>query len=178
MDIDKSGNIMLQDNSIVLLPKMFEVYKHKHMGSPMIRFIVSMYDYKSPYRNLPEERRLDRVKYNIWKDKPSGLIKHDLVKEASEEYMNLQYDPDIEAYKVMMEKAHEINKVLKGMKITEDNIEDVNILQEKMAKASKSRQDMLEIIKKTKDSDRKIFGQSGSGNKFSLIEQQKRQKGE
>ena len=52
IEIDREGNVFLQDNSISLMPKLWEVYKHKRMGSNMVRWIVSMADYKSPYRRL------------------------------------------------------------------------------------------------------------------------------
>ena len=65
-EIDKEGNVLIQDNSIILMPKLFEVYKHKRMGSDMVRWIVCIADYKSPYRRLPEQERIRTVTYNIF----------------------------------------------------------------------------------------------------------------
>lgn len=174
LNIDKSGNVFLQDNAIVQAPKLWEVYKHKNMGSDMVRYIVWMFDNKSLYRQLPMEQRQKRVIRSIWgKDaNKNKYLNHQLVKEAQYEYESLQYDPDIEAWNIMLEKSHEINEVYKNMKVTPDNIEDINILQEKMAKAAESRLKMLDIIKKTKDSDKKVFGKGTQGTmKKSLMEQ-------
>ena len=86
IDIDRDGNVFLQDNSIALMPKMWEVYKHKRMGSNMIRWIVSVADYKSPYRRLPEKERIRTVTYNIFESYKSKLCEDELVCEALEEY--------------------------------------------------------------------------------------------
>jgi len=177
LNIDKSGNVLLQDNALVQAPKLFEVYKNKNMGSNMVRYIVWMYDYKSLYRQLPIDQRRKRVLRSIWDKEPSKYINADLVKEAIDEYNSFQYDPDLEAYQVMLEKSHEINTVYKGLTVTADNIEDINVLQEKMAKAAQSRINMLEIIKKTTESDKKIYGKKGTNKTFSRAEQKLRDKG-
>jgi len=174
VDINSKGNIFLVDKSIALAPKLWEVYKNKNMGSNMIRYIVSMYDYKSIYRKLPIQQREKRVIRSIWEDKPNKYINHKLVKEAIEEYNSLQYDPDIDTYNVMLEKAVDINQVYKDLKVTKDNLDEVNVLQDKMAKAAESRIKVAEIIKKNEESDMKIFGKKGSGKQFSRIEEKLR----
>ena len=174
IDVKKDGNVFLNDNAISQAPKLFEVYKDRNMGSDMVRYIVWMYDYNSIYRNIPHDQRKRRVLRAIWGKTPNKRIGHKLVLDAIEEYKSFQYDPDIEAYQVMLEKSNEINLVLKGMKVTADNIEEVNVLQEKMYKAAKSRKELLELIKKTTESDKQFRGMK-AGN-FSLIEQQLRDK--
>jgi len=169
-DIDKTGNVLLQDNSIALVPAMWEVYKNKYMGSNMIRYIASMYDYRSPFRELPEDRRAKHVVKAVWKDKKATHLNDPLVLKAIEEFKELQYDPDIEAYQVMTKKSHEINQVYNTLKITADNLEDANVIQKKMTEAAKSRIELLDIIKKSKDSDKQVYGK-GKNTQYSLMEQ-------
>lgn len=172
IDVGKDGNVFLNDNALVQAPKMWEVYKHKDLGSNMVRYIVWMYDYNSVYRNTPLEQRDRRVKRAIWGKNPSKRTKMKLVQEAIEEYKSYQYDPDIASYQVMLEKADEINKVLAKIPVTSDNIEEINVIQEKIYKAAKSRKELLELIKKTTESDKKFRGKDGAN--FSVLEQRLR----
>ena len=66
IDVDTDGNVFLNDNSIALMPMMWIVYKDKHMGSNMVKYIVGVYDYKSAFRRLPEDERIARVSYSIF----------------------------------------------------------------------------------------------------------------
>ena len=172
LNIDRKGDVFLQDNSIVQLPKLWEVYKHKNMGSNMVRYVVWMYDNKSVYRQHPLDKRKEKVIYAIWKDKPNKYINHKLVQEASLEYQDMQYDPDIESYQISIEQAHKVNEAFRNMKVTSENIEDVNKIQIDIAKAAKSRQELLQIIKKNKESDKQVFGKGNMQDmRLSMMEQ-------
>ena len=68
IDVDTDGNIFAHSKAISLLPNMFSVYKDKYLGSKAVKWIVCMYDYKSPYRSLPMEQRkqiVNNTKENI-----------------------------------------------------------------------------------------------------------------
>lgn len=175
VDIDRDGNVFLQDNSIALMPKLWAVYKDRKMGSKMIKWIVSIYDYKSPYRRLPLDERKSRVSYSIFNKEKNPKENDDLVLEAIEEYIKLQYDPLIDQYNAMCEKAYEIANVFRGMTPTKDNIEDLNGLMKKMQEAATSRDKIKELILKDMESETKI---SGTGSEdFSIFEQDQRMKG-
>lgn len=170
IDISKDGNVFLTDNSIALMPKMWDVYKDKHMGSKMVKWIVSVYDYKSPYRRLPEEERIAKATYIIFGSKTSSKIKSQKVKDAIDEYIKLQYDPLIDQYNAMCEQAFKMTVVYKGIKPTAENLEDLNKLQEQMQKAATSRDKIKELIKKDEESEGKIAG-TGSDD-FSIFEEE------
>lgn len=170
IDIDTDGNVLLHDNSIAFMPKLFAVYKNKHMGSKMVKYIVSVYDYKSPFRRLPLDERRSRVTYVLFnKQKPIDESK-DIIAEAIDEYVKLQFDPLIDEYNAMCEQSYKMTKVFLGIEPTETNLEDLNKLQTEMGKAAKSRDAHKELIKKDSESDTKIQG-TGSED-FSLLEQE------
>jgi len=170
INISKDGNVFLQDNSIALMPKMWIVYKDKHMGSNMVKWIVSVYDYKSPYRRLPLDERKTRVSQLIFEKLKNTKEDTKKVSEAIEEYEKLQYDPLIDQYNTMGEQIYKMNKVYKNMTPTEDNLEDMNKIQEQMGKAAVARDKIKDLILKDQESELKI---SGTGSEdFSLFEEE------
>jgi len=172
IEIEKDGNVFLQDNSIALIPKMWAVYKDKNMGSNMVKWIVGVYDYKSPYRRLPLEERKSRVSYTVFSKESNPKENNPLVLEAIEEYVKLQYDPLIDEYNAMCDKSYEMTKVYRDMKPTAQNIEELNKLQTEMGKAAKSREEIKKLILKDQESEAKI---SGTGSEdFSIFEQEDR----
>ena len=176
INITTDGNVMLDDNSIGLMPKLFAVYKDKRMGSKMVKYIVSVYDYKSPYRRLPLDERRSRVTYNLFeKTKPIDESK-ELIAEAIDEYIKLQFDPLIDEYNAMCEQSYKMTKVFLGIQPTAENLEDLNKLQTEMGKAAKSRDAHKDLIKKDAESDTKIQG-TGSED-FSILEQELRMGGD
>ena len=78
IEIDRDGNVFLQDHTIALMPKLFDIYKNKRMGSNMVRWIVCMSDYKSPFRRLPEAERVRTVTYNIFNSYKNKLCEDDI----------------------------------------------------------------------------------------------------
>ena len=61
IDVGNDGNVFLQDKALALVPKLWAVYKKKGMGSKMVRWIVMVDDYKSPYRKKPLDERVELV---------------------------------------------------------------------------------------------------------------------
>lgn len=172
INVDKEGNVFLQDNSIALMPKMWAVYKDKYMGSNMVKWIVAMYDYKSPYRRLPEDERSNQVTFMIFEKESNSKTNHEKVIEAIDEYQRLQYDPLIDQYNAMGEQMFKMSKVYKDIEPTKDNLEDLNKIQTEMGKAALSRDKIKKLIMEDEKSDTKI---SGTGSEdFSLFEQEQR----
>jgi len=168
IDIDKEGNVIIQDNSITLMPKLYEVYKHKRMGSDMVRWIVCIADYKSPYRRLPEEERVRTVTYNIFSKYKHSYCSDDLVLDALNEYKKLQYDPLIDQYNAMSEQMYKVTQVYRNMVPTQKNLEDLNDIAIKMEKAALARDKIKALILKDQESDAKISGTSSEN--FSVLE--------
>jgi hypothetical protein len=172
IDIDKDGDVFLQDNSIALLPCLWKVYKTRGLGSDMVKWIVSVYDYKSPYRRLPEDERMIRVTYSVYGKESTSKSKRQEVLDAIEEYVKIQYDPLIDQFNAMSEQMFKMNNVYRNIIPTEDNIEDLNKLQFEMGKAAKSREQIKELIIKDQETEAKIAGTTSED--FSMFEQEDR----
>lgn len=174
VDIGKDGNVFLKDNSIALMPNMWNLYKDKKGGSNQVRWIVCVYDYKSPYRKLPEDERKNRVSYMVFEKNKNPRENDILVKAAIEEYIKLQYDPLIDEYNAMCEQSYKMTRVYRAIEPTQDNLEDLNKMQEQMGKAAKSRDNIKQLILKDQETEAKI---SGTGSEdFSLFEAEERLK--
>lgn len=172
IQIDSEGNAFLQDNTIAVLPKMWEVYKHKRMGSKMIKWIIAIEDYHSPYRRLPSEQRLKTVTYNIFGTKRNKLCEEALVLEAREEYRILQYDPLVDQYHAMSDQMYEATKIFRAMKPTSKNLDEVNDMAVKMQKSAEARNKIKDMIIKDQEGEVKVSGTSSDD--FSFMEQQQR----
>ncbi len=144
VEIGKSGNVFINDHSIALIPKLWEVYKHKRMGSDMVRWIVSVEDYKSPYRRYPEIERIKTVTYYIYEKSSHKLCDDPLVKKAREEYRKLQYDPLIDQYNVINDCMYENNTQLREMK--ESNRKQFDRLKILMDKEDLSEEDHAKVL--------------------------------
>lgn len=175
IDVGSDGNVFLQDKSIALIPSLWAVYKKKGMGSKMVRWIVMVDDYKSPYRKKPLDERVELVT-NIVFGKPKYKSCEDkLVLLARSEYSKIQYDPLIDQYNAMSDQIYKMTKVYKNIVPTEENLEDLNNIQIQMGKASKSRDDIKTLIVKDQESEVKIQG-AGTED-FSMFEEEQRYKG-
>jgi hypothetical protein len=160
INIDKQGNVFLNDDSIALCPELWELYKHKDYGSRGIRYIVMMYDYKSPYRNLVEVERRESVCMDIYKRKSWYKLEKDIVYAAAEKYKKLQYDPIIEQYNVLTEKIAEYSSFIKDMDITPSNAQNLQKIMLGMEKMTESRENLMSMIL-SREEDENIHGGGG-----------------
>src|SRR3990172_1800405 len=172
IEISKDGNVFLQDHSIALMPKLWAVYKDKYMGSDMVRWIVAVEDYKSPYRNLPDGEREKMVTLAIYNKTVYLKCTEQIVLDAREEYMTLQYDPQIALFITMSEKLHEMNVELRKKKVEVDKLDDFNDLIIKVQKASEARDKIKQAIIKDQEGEKQIRGAQNSG--MSLLEERQR----
>ena len=168
VDVDTDGNVFVNDKGVSLLPKLFEVYKKKGMGSNMVKWIVMVGDYKSPYRKLPLEERESLATSIVFGKSKYKTCEDDLVKDARKEYMKTQYDPLIDQYNAMSEQIFKTTQVYKSITPTKENLADLNKIQIEMGKAAKSRDDIKTLIVKDQESEIKIQG-AGSED-FSMFE--------
>jgi len=172
ININKEGNVFLQDDSIALMPALWAVYKNKNMGSNMVKWVVSVYDHKSPFRRLPLEERKARVSYLYFEKDKHPRENDKLVLDAVEEYIKLQYDPLIDEYNAMCEQSFKMTKLYRSIQPTQENLEDLNTMQEKMGKSAKARDAIKALILKDQESESKI---SGTGSEdFSVFENDER----
>lgn len=172
INVSSDGNVFLQDDSIALMPCLWKVYKKKGMGSNMVKWVVAVYDYKSPYRRFPIEERKRQVSYSIFSKYKCPHEDKEIVLDAINEYIRFQYDPLIDQYNAMGEQAFNVTAEFRKIKVTKKNIDEINDMQKKMAVSAKSREEIKVLILKDQESEAKIQG-TGSDD-FSMFEQDER----
>ncbi len=164
--IEKDGNVLLQDQTIALAPELFALYKHKDYGSRAIRWIVSMYDYNSPYRNLPEKERKEQVTTDVYGKRSFYKLEKEIVKDAANKYKKLQYDPLLEQYSVFNEKLAQFNEYVKLMPITGDNATELQKVMLGVDKIMEAREKLRKVIIARGEEDDTIHG----GGELSFLE--------
>lgn len=170
IEVGKDGNVLLNDKSIAFCPSLFKVYQHPRMGSNMVRWIVMVYDHKSPYRNLPYSERIKSVTAVCFDKTEHYLTEDDIVKEAVEEYKKLLYNPLIDQYNAIREKMQAKTNIYKKMIPTEDNFTQLSDMEVEMEKTATSLEKIKEKILKDMESKDKIKG--AEEGDLSIIEQQ------
>ena len=173
VDVDTDGYVFLHSKAVSLLPKLFSVYKDKYLGSKAVKWIVCMYDYKSPYRSLPIEQRRQIVNNMILEKEKCSFIKKPKIVDAIKEYKKVIYDADIEEYRAMVDKSADAVKVFKEMTVTKENLSEINTIQQEMGKAAKSRRDIRNAILKDIESGDKMSGMDGDDD-LSMFEQEEK----
>jgi hypothetical protein len=174
IDVGTDGNVFIQDKGVSLIPSLWAVYKKKGMGSDMVRWIVMVDDYKSPYRKKPLDERTELVTNIVYGKPKNKLCEDELVVAAREEYARMQYDPLIDQYNAMSDQIYKMTKVYKTIVPTKENLEEINNIQIQMGKASKARDDIKTLIIKDQESEVKIQG-AGTED-FSMFEEEERYK--
>ena len=117
-------------------------------GKNSILWIVLMYDYWSPYRNVEEKERATLIEHDI-KVKPfTGKEKT----AAINRYNQLQYDPLVHQYNVLTKKLKDITTVIDNLEVTKETVEQVQTIiknNEKVNDTIFSLQDHLKIKDRT-----------------------------
>lgn len=172
IDIDKEGNAYLTDKGVALLPKMYEAYKTKHLGSEAVKWIVRVHDYRSPLRKLPLEEKIRTANRMSFQRDSTKLPDKPEMKEAIKEYCELQYDALIEQYLVMEQKNREKMEIYKAMVATKENLNEMNSMEIELLKSVQELQKIKLLIIKDQESDNRIMG--GGDDNFSILEQRLR----
>jgi len=164
--VEKNGNVMFQDQTVGLVPEFFALYKHKEYGSKGVKWVVNMYDYKSPYRNLPEKERTKVVTKDIFGKQSHYILKKPIVLEAVEKYKKLQYDPLIEQFRVFDKKLSQFNEYIEAMPVTGDNATELQKVMIGIDKIMEAREKLRKLILTRSEEDDRIHG----GGELSFIE--------
>ena len=95
---------------------------------------------------------------------------NELMVEAIDEYIKLQYDPLIDEYGAMCDQSFAMTKIYRSIVPTEKNLEDLTKLQVEMGKAAKARDAHKELILKDQETEANIQGTDSSD--FTIFEQE------
>ncbi len=172
VDVGADGNVFVNDKGVSLVPTLWAVYKKKGMGSNMVRWIVMVDDYKSPYRKLPLDEREVLVTNIVFGKDKYKTCQDKMVQDARMEYSRMQYDPLVDQYNAMSDQIYKMTKVYKTIIPTQENLEEINGIQIQMGKASKARDDIKTLIIKDQESEVKIQG--AGAEDFSMFEEDQR----
>jgi len=176
----RDGNVVIDDPRTTQCPAIMDVYKDKHMGSKMVRWIANVCDYYSPYARLPRDQRREAVTFAIYSKKTLKQTGSDLVKHAMSEYMRLQYDPLLEQYSIINDQLASANKHIRELQLQMDETDDSDKKAElsnqfnqevkRNQRLVESRQDLQEKILKEREEGNKIAGLTGAENESSFLE--------
>lgn len=165
-DIDRDGEVLLLDKTIALCPKIWAVWKHKRLGSKAIRWIAAVYDYKSPYRNLPFAERHAEVTKKFYDTKNIYLTREPEMLEAIKEYISLQFNPLIEQHNAMCEKMVLKTEAYKTLEVTESTLESINKMEVGFQKSAEAIAEQRALIIKDLEGGIKIHGVGEGGLSF------------
>lgn len=166
-EVDKDGDVFIQDSRIAMMPKLWQIYKSKD-GDKYVKFIIYVYDYHSPYRTKPLKERMRMVGDVIFGEKFNQKNLHNKkIEEAADEYIKVQYDPLMDQYQLYNEKIKEINDYLRSQSVNSENAEDIAKLMNAQFKITESRDKLSDMIIQRGDKEAKIHG----GGNISRLEQ-------
>lgn len=142
--VDPSGEILLEKDYIHLVPEFNEVYKDKNLGGTMIKWIINVYDHKSPFRHLPLEVRKEDMAEKFFGKKKYSRCNHPKVKKAVELYEYCQYNPLRHEYDSLVNKHAEKIEVYNKIEVTDKNLKGLSEIEAKMMASGQE----LEKLKK------------------------------
>lgn len=164
--IDSEGDVRLQDDTFLLIPELKEVYDSKELGSKAIRWIVLVYDYKSPYRQLTLSARIKEATEDIYNKEKIKVLNNGIMQDAIKKYNKLQFDPLRDQYQVYTDKIAEYNQYMRDMGLRAETAKELQDLMIGSEKVIKARENLKELIIKKEDEAR-IHG----GGEASLLEE-------
>lgn len=168
IDTDKDGNIKLNPRYFTLCPEIFEVFKDKNLGGPVVKYIVNVYDRKSIYRHLPYDVRKEDVCEAIFGKKTNPRLSSEKVLKAIDLYKYVQYDPNIDQYQSMVNKSKAKVNIYNAVVVTEDNFTKTNKMEADMQKSTEGLE-KLKLVIASQEEERDIMG--SNVNNLSFIEE-------
>jgi len=167
IDINPSGDILLDKKFIHLIPEFQAVYKDPNLGGTMIKWIICVYDYNGPLRHLPFDVRKEDATLKFFGKKNYSRCTNEKVLKAVELYKYVQYDPIRDQYEALVQKNKEKIRVFELIEVTDANLNEMNVIEEKMLKSGEK----LRALKKELDSHEEEKKMMGEGAELSFIEE-------
>lgn len=164
-------------------PELRSIEKYAVCSSRDLKYIFLVYDYKSPYRNLPiEQRKLKALLEAGFKMERDGTRpdknardvsngKIDKINEAIKEFLSQQRDEDQELGNAVDSQISEIRNFLKRPKETEGEWRIAISLIEKLPKILKDRNQIFEILELRDNLEASLLVQEKEEQPVSTLEQ-------
>lgn len=142
----------LDDKFYVAVPEFKKVLKKYDQN--VVIFIICMYDFWSPYRNLELEERRIIVSQDILGDRSAykNVLSSEYVKIAIKKYKDLQYDPILDSYTVLSKKMKMMNEVIDVQVV---NLETIKSIQDAIKGNEKINEMMMKMQDHIKEMQRK-----------------------
>ena len=117
--------IKIEDAFFDIVPE-FKAVK-EDFNDKAVLFIVCMYDYWSPYRNISIKDREKAIGKDIYGTTGTykKLLTHKSVLKAIKKYKELQYDPILDSYNTATKKIKDINSLIDKEEVNISTIKSV-----------------------------------------------------
>ena len=169
LQINKKGDILKEDNGIVLVPEFNLVLNTERLGQTAMKWIAMVYDYESPYRHYTEKERIKAVSKDLYDNYTWSGYKKSEMRSAIEKYKELQFDPLDEQLIAFNKKINEFTNLIDNTFLNEENAEMLQKLMIGVEKILKTRQSLLDAIER-RGERQKIAGDKG----LSFLENRKK----
>ena len=165
LNIDKRGEVIETDDGLYAIEEFREVVEE--FGLKGILWVALVCDYDSPYRHFVEREQVKSVSKAVFDTYNWKGIKSESVANAVRRYKELQFDPLDAQLIAFNEKIDEYTKLMRNVKINEDNAESMQKIMIGVEKVLNTRQKLLDAIER-RGERKKIKGEA----KMSYLEQQ------
>lgn len=168
-NIDKKGNVLDDNGFISSIPEFDELFET--LGNKYFKWIVFVYDYESPYRNLPIEQRKAEVSKDIFNN--VRYIKEEenpVFVKAVNKYKFLMFDPIVEQYSIQMEKLNQLNKFISNWKVETAELEDIKKIQDIIIKNETLSDIAIKLRQKIAESKSTAKGRLLGGGNLTFLE--------
>tara|TARA_R110001632_G_scaffold193983_1_gene314963 strand:+ start:4348 stop:4881 length:534 start_codon:yes stop_codon:yes gene_type:complete len=165
LNVDKKGDVRVQDENVTLVPEFLAVLQEEGLGSDALKWVALITDYDSPYAYLPIEERKKVVTRDIYGKYNIKFANSKVISDAIEKYKSLQFDPLDEQYAAFNKKINEYTVLMDKMPVTPDNAADIQKIMIGIEKVLNTRQKIIDAIEK-RGKRQKIQG----GRELSFLE--------
>ena len=167
LNIEKRGELIKEDDGLYAIDEFRDIVETKGLGMKAMLWVALVCDYDSPYRHFVEREQVKSVSKAIFDTYDWKGVKNEKIANAIKKYKELQFDPLDAQLIAFNEKIDEYTRLMKNVKITEDNAESMQKIMIGIEKVLNTRQKLLDAIER-RGERKKIKGAA----KMSYLEQQ------
>lgn len=148
LQIDKKGDVRVQDPSVMAIPEFSDLLQTEGLGSDALKWVALVHDYDSPYSYLPIAEREKVVSRDIYGKYLTTFANKKEIVIAIEKYKALQYDPLDEQLTAFNKKIDEYTALMERTKVNTDNAADIQKIMIGIEKVLNTRQKIIDAIEK------------------------------